>query len=331
MINQFEKTFIKPAYLRVSPVSINDTASNRLMIVLKTIGCEYARATGGCIICGFMNNAVDEIKEGDIESQLEFALEKTDLEGIGEVDLLTLGSFFNNNEVSGNTRRNLMKIVSKLENVKRVSIESRSEYVEIEKLKECKEILGDKILEFGIGLESSNDYIRNKVIKKGLSKRSFEDAVNKVKQAGADLLVYILIKPPTTNEKQAIEDAVNSAKYVFDVAQKYGVNVRVAFEPVFICSNTKLEELFLKSEYMILNLWTVVEVIKKVHMLGNVFVGLSDEALSSDRMPYSCSECNTELIEEIELFNNTQDASRLYKLDCICREEYISNLEEGII
>lgn len=331
MNNQLMKNNIKPAYTKISPVSINGTPSKRLMIVLKTIGCEYAKKTGGCTICGFMNNALVGINDNEIQNQLHYALDNNDLNEIGEIDLLTLGSFFNENEVNNICRGNLLNTVSELPNVKRVSIESRAEYVSIEKLKECKGILQDKILELGIGLESANDHIRNDVIKKGLSKRAFENLLRKVKNADVDLLVYILIKPPTLNEMQAINDAVNSADYVFNIAKELGINVRVAFEPVFVCKNTKLEELFLKSEYNIVNLWTVIEVIKKAHHMGNIFVGLSDEDLSYDRMPYSCKDCYEKLIEEIELFNYTQDISRILEIDCECRDLYVNSLKEGKI
>jgi radical SAM enzyme (TIGR01210 family) len=160
----------------------------------------------------------------------------------------------------------------------------------VDKIKQIKETLGkDKIVEFAIGLESQNDYLRNKVIKKGLSKKSFEKTAAKVKEAGVNLLTYLLIKPPHMSEKEAIADAVESAAYVFRTAEKIGVSARVAFEPVFVCENTHLEKLYLQSQYRLLNLWSVVEVIKNTHDYGCIFIGLSDENLSMERMPHSCS------------------------------------------
>ncbi|MCP4151988.1 MAG: archaeosine biosynthesis radical SAM protein RaSEA [bacterium] len=322
----------EPAYLRISPVNINGKETNRLMIVLRTKGCEYARRTdGGCTVCGFLNHAVDDIVGEDIVKQLDYVMDTVDLSSVEEIDLLTLGSFFNENEVDEKTRRILLEKISGLEGIKRVSFESRAEYVSREKLMESKKLLGGKILEFGIGLESADDYIRNKIVKKGLSKKSFAQLLEKLSDTGCDLLTYLLIKPPHLSEKAAIEDAVKSVQYLFETGRQYGVRVRAAFEPVFICENTQLEDLFLDSKYRLVNLWSVVSIIRRVHDYCNIFVGLSDENLSSDRMPYSCSKCSKKLFNAIETFNRTQDASPFEQLDCECKKDYEYELERGLI
>lgn len=321
---------MKPAYSKVSPVNICGRKSNRLMIVLRTSGCEYAKKNnGGCTICGFNKNAIDDIKDEEIIAQFSTALNQYSLDNVDEIDILTLGSFFNDNEISKQTRVKLLEMVAKISHIKRISIESRAEYVTIEKLKSCKKILKDKILDFGIGLESSDDYLRNEVINKNLSKEDFENVVQLVKVSKSSLLVYLLIKPPSLSERQAIDDAISSAKYVFQIAKKYDVSSRVAFEPVFISEDTNLEKLYLNSKYRILNLWSVVEVIKNIYKYGNIFVGLSDENLSKDRMPSSCPICDDKIIEAIEYFNETQDISHLLDLDCECKNIYLEKLILG--
>ncbi|MGD2086565.1 MAG: archaeosine biosynthesis radical SAM protein RaSEA [Candidatus Aminicenantes bacterium] len=322
---------MKPAYLRISPVSINGGRSSRLMVVLKTRGCEYARRNGGCTVCGFLNHSVENITQKEMVSQLDYVLANLELNGVKQIDLLTLGSFLNDNEVNPATREILLGRIAALNQIKKVLFEARAEYVTVDKLKVSKRILGDKILEFGIGLESSDDYIRNEVIKKGLSRKAFEDVVKKVKEAGCDLLVYLLIKPPHLSEKRAIEDAVNSAAYVFEVARQYRVRARVAFEPVFICKNTHLEKLFLNAQYRLVNLWSVVEVIKRTHEYGSIFVGLSDEKLSFDRLPNSCDICFHRLRDAIEEFNRTQETSVFTPLNCSCKENYQIELQKGLI
>jgi radical SAM enzyme (TIGR01210 family) len=323
---------IKPAYSRVSPVNIEGTGTNRLMVVLKTKGCEYARKTGGCTVCGFLNHAEPDITGEEILGQLDFVLASVDLKNIGEIDILTLGSFFNDTEVEMPVRLAIMDRLSKIRHLQRVSVESRAEYVTIEKIKTLKQALGKgKILEFAIGLESADDYLRNTVIKKGLSKKSFEKTIAKVKEAGANFLTYLLVKPPQVSEKQAVADAVKSAAYVFTTAKKHGVSARVAFEPVFICENTHLEKLYLQSKYRLLNLWSVVEVIKNAYKYGCLFIGLSDENLSMERMPYSCPQCSEKIVHEIEKFNKTRDISRIMALDCHCKRQYLEKIEKGEI
>ena len=322
---------MKPAFLRVSPVNVNGNGGQRLMVVLKTSGCEYARkSNGGCTVCGFLNHAREDITGDDMVAQLEYSLKSTNFDGIREIDLLTLGSFLNDREVNENTRRLLLSRLSDIKRIERISFESRVEYITMEKLIESKKIIGDKTVELGIGLESADDYVRNQIIKKGLSKKNFEKAVQILKQAGYELLVYLLIKPPYLSEADAVKDAINSTKYIAEVASRYDINARIAFEPVFICENTVLESLYKKAKYRLVNLWSIVDIIiSAAQYQGNIFVGLSDENLSFDRMPHSCHLCNNKIVEEIEKFNYTQDAEPLNKLDCECKKEYIANLERG--
>lgn len=324
---------MKPAFCKISPVNIEGRGSNRLMIVLKTKGCEYAKKTGGgCTVCGFLNHAEQNITGEKILEQLDFALKTYNLNDVEEIDILTLGSFLNDAEVNPLTRLEIITRLSKISHLKRVSIESRAEYVTVDKIKQIKDMLGkDKILEFAIGLESQNDYLRNKIIKKGLSKKSFEKTAAKAREAGVNLLTYLLIKPPHVSEKEAITDAVDSAAYVFRTAAKIGVSARVAFEPVFVCENTYLEKLYLQSQYRLLNLWSVVEVIKKAHDYGCIFIGLSDENLSLERMPHSCANCGEKIVNAIERFNKSQDISEILDLDCQCKSQYIETREKGEI
>lgn len=322
----------RPAFHRISPVNINGAPGQRLMIVLRTRGCEYAaKHDGGCTVCGFANHAVPGIGDHGILDQLAWALEELPLDGVDEIDLLTLGSFLNENEIPAPVRAELLGMIAGLGGVRRVSFESRSEYVTAAKLNQSRAILGERTVEFGIGLESADDHVRNHIIRKGLTRERFERVVATLAQTGLDLLVYLLIKPPHLDEAQAIADAVASVEYVAEVAARHGVRARMALEPVFVAPNTYLEKVFLRGDYRLVNLWSVVEVILRTHEMGNIFVGLSDEDLSRNRTTGSCPACQDRLVAEIERFNHTLDVSRLRELDCPCRATYLADRESGRI
>jgi archaeosine synthase beta-subunit len=302
------------------------------MVVIRTRGCEYAiKNNGGCTVCGFINHADNSITDDHILMQLEYALKSAKLDLVEEVDLLTLGSLLNDREICSQTRRELLRSISEVDGIRRVSFESRAEYVTLDKLHESKQILGDRIVELGIGLESSDDHVRNNIIRKGLSKEKFERVVGLLKDADMALLVYILVKAPHLSEQSAIEDALGSMEYVFEVAERIGVEARVALEPVFITTNTYLEKLFLDSSYKLVNLWSVVDILIKSHGMGNIFVGLSDEDLSSQRTARSCDLCSSALIGAIEEYNRTQEIDGLLSLECQCKADYLRNLKDGSI
>ncbi|HEX3045784.1 MAG TPA: hypothetical protein VHY08_13585 [Bacillota bacterium] len=317
----------EPAFLRVSPVNIKGTPANRLMIIVKSNGCEYAhRKEGGCTMCGFANHLNGRVTEAQLLNQIDFALKTVDLTEVMEINFFTIGSIFNDHELSLSFREQALQKMAALPQIKRITIEGRAEYVTVEKLRQCKKIVGDKILEYGIGFETVNDYLRNSVVKKNLSKEAFINLLRMAKEANVEMYVYLLIKPFGLTEKEAIEDAVQSAEYVFKMAREIGVYARVAFEPIFIVQNTELEKAFERGEYQLANLWTVVEVLRRTAHLGEIFVGLSDEKLSSNRSVFSCQKCNEKLKDAIEAFNKTQERSIIDQLDCECRDNYLKKI-----
>ena len=316
---------MKPLHVGITSTNIDGIEAKRCMIILRTRGCRYARKTGGCTVCGFFRQAEKNITQDDMIQQLK-VLDAANVDGIKQVDLLTCGSFYDEKEIEAKVREHALHRISKLKNILKVTTETRAEYLTIDKLRKDKEILGEKVLEIAIGLESANDYIRNKLIKKGLSRKNFERAVAIIGKAKAALMCYVLIKPPGESEREAIEDAVRTAEYAFRVGRKYGVPTKVALEPVFVCANTPLETVYKNGEYKILNLWSVVEVIIKIHPLGSIFIGLDDENLSRGRMPKGCAKCSAMILDEIRKFNKTQDSAGLKKMTCSCKEEYEKNL-----
>ncbi|MFH1224661.1 MAG: hypothetical protein V1676_02550 [Candidatus Diapherotrites archaeon] len=324
---------IEPAFWRVTQVNINGIKGRRLMLVLRTNGCEYAKSPGGgCTMCGFKNSSCKNVSDDEMKAQLWWAIEGvlSEDKNINQLDLLTLGSFYNDREISPEFRDFAMREISRLPRIKKVVIESRAEYVTKEKLQKSKELLGDKILEFSIGLESSDDYIRNSIIKKGLSRNALENCLGLCAETGLDFMAYILIKPPYVSEKYAILDAVNSANFIFDTAKRQGVNARVSLEPVFIPENAPIEQLYFRNEYKVPNLWSVIEVVKRLAGRGCIFVGLSDENLSKDRLTGSCEKCREKLCSAIERFNETQSAEELYSLNCSCRSGWLREVVDVI-
>ncbi|MBU0459628.1 MAG: hypothetical protein KJ771_02360, partial [Nanoarchaeota archaeon] len=122
-------------------------------------------------------------------------------------------------------------------------MESRRAYVTVEKLKKCKSYLrDDQIFEFGLGYESSNDYIRNTLLNKAVPEEHLDQCLNMCKEAGVDFVSYVLIKPHLLSESDGIRDSVDTVMHVFYKAKKYGVYARICFEPVFVTYETPIEE-----------------------------------------------------------------------------------------
>ncbi|MBU0460131.1 MAG: hypothetical protein KKH52_02240 [Nanoarchaeota archaeon] len=311
------------AYKTKSALNQDGEQTNRLMLVLRTPPCEYNQ----CTMCGFDNNAGKNIRLQNIQRQYQNGIEGEDFSDIRRIDFPTAGSFYNDRELSPESRNYLFSEVSRLP-VDSVMVETRVDYLTEEKVRESKSYLReDQSIELAIGLESADDNVRNKVLRKGLSKKSFERFADICRNTDSQLLAYVLIKSPTLSEAEAVEDAVQTADYVYRIANERGIKARVAFKPMFIPEGTELEEQYLNGEYQLPKLWTTVETVKRTAELASyqpnsIFVGMFDEDLSGDRFSSNCDECNSEVVETLKRFNGTQDLSELERLSCECKPEW---------
>ena len=311
------------AYKTKSALNQDGEQTNRLMLVLRTPPCEYNK----CTMCGFDNNAGKNIRLKNIQRQYQKGIAGEDFSDIRRIDFPTAGSFYNDRELSSESRNYLFSEVSKLP-VGSVMVETRVDYLTEEKVRESKSYLrDDQSIELAIGLESADDNVRNKILRKGLSKKGFERFADICKNTDSQLLAYILIKSPTLSEAEAVEDAVQTADYVYRIANQRGIKARVAFKPMFIPEGTELEEQYLSGEYQLPKLWTTVEIVKRTTKLASyqpnsIFVGMFDEDLSGDRFSSNCDECNSEVVEALKRFNGTQNLSELEKLSCECKTEW---------
>lgn len=322
----------RPAYIKTTNVNINGNASKRFFIVFRTNGCSYNL----CTMCGFGQHAISpdllQIKEEHLLRQFRYGIESAEFEkngAIEQIDLLSLGSFLDDQEISETARIRIMRMISEMSGVRKILIESRTEFVNTSCLKILKKSLRtDQVLELAVGVESSDHHIRNTILKKGLDWQNLEKAIKVCSHNNLEFHAYLLIKPQTLSESEAIKDAANSAESIAALANRYDVPFRIAFQPVFITQNTVLENLFEAGKYDILNLWSVIEVIRRTHHIGIIFVGLNDENLSDNRRPRSCPLCTSKIRYLIEEFNAKQDISVFDSLLCVCKAGWGRKLEK---
>ena len=303
----------QPAFIASGPTNIDGQETRMLTLIFRTPPCAYNQ----CTMCGFDNNASGKIKDQNIANQYKTGISTANLTGVRKLDLPTAGSFYNDDEMSPASRKYLFREASMLPEVEHVMVETRVDYLTIEKVLESQEQLReDQEFELAIGLESANDQIRNQVLRKGLSRRGFEHFADICQETNSRLRAYVLIGAPTLTKEQVIADAVETARYIYEVATARGIDTFVAFKPMFVPKGTELEIQFNEGEYELPTLWDVVEVIKRTTELkcfqpNSIWVGMYDENLSNDRVTQNCGECDTEVSKAIIKFNGTQDLSEL--------------------
>ena len=309
----------RPVRVERAPVWLDGVPSQRLMVILRAPGCVWSRkAGGGCSNCGFAELSTHgaPVSAEELVAQFDAALaEAGPLDDVAEVDVYNSGSFFADEEIPAEARS---RILSRLRppTVRRVLVAARAEQVRAKDLAAARACLGEKELEVGIGLESADDRVRDKLINKGFGRAEFQRAVRILGEHGARLLVYVLVKPLGLSEREAIEDCVATARYVFEVAGRSHVQARIALEPVFVAPQTALEKEFVAGRYQPPSLWSVVEIVRRIHSLGELLVGQSDEGLSPQRIASGCARCDGELRRAFAAYNRTRDLSALSAVSC---------------
>ena len=154
------------------------------VIIFRTKGCSWALESG-CSMCGYFNDSMWQVvSDKDLINQFNFAMEN--YSGQKLIKIFTSGSFFDKEEISSKSR---IEILNKLKDLtEKISVESRPEYVNDKTLKEIKPIIGSKKFEIGIGLETSNDFVRKICLNKGFKFVDYKPSN----------LVHVLYQPKKT-------------------------------------------------------------------------------------------------------------------------------------
>jgi hypothetical protein len=261
------------------------------------------------------------VSAADLVAQVERALSGLDCvtESILEVDVYNSGNFLNEAEIPAAAQLAIVARIAQEEAVRVLLVESRPEYITAESLSRLAKSIArpqSPALEIGIGLESANDSIREGYLQKGISRKAFERSVNLLREAGADLLAYVMLKAMPMSDQDALHDVVSTTEFVHETASRYGVRARIALQPTFVVPGTGLAVDFLAGRYVPPSLRLVVEAVHRLAPFGDLVVGLWDEGLHPLAVPDACIECRECLLSSLQEFNRSQDIRGLCFAEC---------------
>lgn len=290
-------------------------------LMLPGAGCEYWKKSGGCTMCGF-SNSTQKYTKGFLYPSIVFKMlyrlaERSTLAvSPKHLSIFNGGSFFNDRELPSMFQEYIYKRISSNQTVKNLFVESRCEYIHEPKILEAMSLLDGKSFTVGIGLESHDDSIRNSVIKKGLSKKVFEEKVALLRNNGVDVLAYIFLKPIGLQEKDAFEEVIKTIDYAFSV----GVT-EVALSSAFIQPNTKMAVSYDNGEFKPPYLWTILEIIREIERKGlNVSIGGFTDEPPPVAIPANCPDCSPLIYDAIEEFRQTRHLGIIP--DCSCKKQW---------
>jgi radical SAM enzyme (TIGR01210 family) len=171
-----------------------------------------------------------------------------------------------------------------------------------------------------MGLETTNDAIREKSIDKGFTYADFLRAAEVAHAAGTDVKAYLMMKPPFLTEREARDDMIRSIRDVAPVAESISMNLCT------VQARTEVERLWNQQAFRPPYLWSVLDVLiqSPVHILCDPVGG------GQARGPHNCGACDGPIVKGIGDYSLTGDVELLRALaetECGCREEWEFVLE----
>jgi radical SAM enzyme (TIGR01210 family) len=201
---------------------------------------------------------------------------------------------------------------------KSVIIESRVEYVTEDALSRFLSTLDQGQLHpltVAIGLETTNDAVRDKSINKGFSFEDFVHAADICYDAGVGVKAYLMMKPLFLTEQEAMADMQNSIAEVAPYADIVSMNLCT------VQGRTELEQYWHRGEFRPPYLWSAMKVLLN-----------ADTAVTCDpigggfrRGPHNCGICDKDIVAAINEYSLNADKSILqavWDVGCSCKKEW---------
>lgn len=289
------------------------TVVGRKKVILMSGGCSVPT----CTMCPFTNenNYGGDRSNTTLLAQIDGVLNRTANEpAYSMLALYNDGSFFAPREVSADIQLEIADKVAK-SGVTHLVVESLPQFVTPERLGPFVERLGVVQLEIGVGLQSSDDLVRETLVNTRISRPIFEQALVTMHTHGVTPKIYLMIKPPFLTDGEALTDVIQSVSYVSSL----GVD-GVTLCPTRISRNTVAWRLYEKGYYSPPNLWTVVDAIRLAHEIINVRVAcINLRGTDFDSVfPESCSICADSIVDAIMKYSETGELADL-PVSCECR------------
>ncbi|WP_026884645.1 hypothetical protein [Clostridium akagii] len=317
--------FSRPKNISIGTTNISGNSLNKIIIYLRSdVGGEHGTETGGCACCKHWRLGTAGIKLDIPNMYINQYLYAVKLHGLQPVvSLYNEGNILNTNEVPIDELIYIIKHMSK-NNVKKLIIESRPEFIDQNKLTKIKAVSGNMTIEIGIGLESVNDFVRNELFLKNMKKSEYESAVKIINENNMKSLTYVILKPAFLNEVQAIKEAIETIKYVFNAGSH-----AVSLEPIGVEPYTVTNLLYEDCKYIPPKLWSVLEVLKQTYQLGEIRIGACQVSPRPTTLPSNCDKCTNKVLEKFDEWNCTYDISVLNELYCSnCYDTYIDDVNK---
>jgi archaeosine synthase beta-subunit len=203
-----ERNFVDP--LRPYAFLVEDEcAASGEVVPVATILLTNRECPWRCLMCDLWRNTLTQsVPAGAIPTQIEYALQRL---GVArQIKLYNSGSFFDPKAIPS---EDYAAIAERVASFERVIVECHPALVGEICISFNNRIAGN--LEVAMGLETAHPEILERLNKR-MSLEEFKNAAQILQNNGIGLRVFILVKPPFMEEKEALEWAARSLDFAFD-------------------------------------------------------------------------------------------------------------------
>lgn len=325
----FNTTYLYFQRTLLPPISSADFKMNYMMpfLILVTNPCSHILRCGGCTMCGYSNLAIfDDMNGKYIYNQFKKGLKV--LRKIPHHEMVaigTAGSFLDPSEIPFDIQAKIIKELNSVEDIYYINIEARAEYVTDEALKNLVDVIDDPYkLSVGVGLESTNELIRELCVNKCMSVDLFINAMDLLKKYNISPTAYVTLGKPFINTWYNIKDAVQSIEFAFRNGADRVVLLRIGIQP-----NSLVEWLYKRSLYRPISVFAIVEVLKRIPEELRKKVLIADPRLPryKEVKEHPCEQTVKELLTE---YSGTLDFEYIKAVDdlaCPYKDEWYEKLE----
>lgn len=295
----------------------------RKRIILLTNGC----MVGTCTMCPFPSESATGIRAENLCNQFDNSFARDSVDDYEVVTIFCNGNFFNNREIPKEAREHMFGTIGRSK-AKYVVVESLPQFVSEEMIVEAKSLLNDKIMSVFMGLQSSNDYVRNVLINTSCTRANYEKAVDLLFAVGYIPHAFLMFKPPFLTEREAIDDIMSSLDYL----GRLGVKT-ITICPTRVAPDTVLEKLYGMDMYRVPWNWSIVHVL----FTWNDRYGTTPMVNTSELKPEmnadsvcasGCTKCRQNVITEIEKALYSRNFDTLRGMPCGCQIDWHTHMDE---
>lgn len=301
---------------------LDDQPIKRLIVFLRSTGCEWVEKTGGCTMCGFYcaTSRGREVSAKEYVAQFEYVMDAVDLGDYPVVSIYNDGNIFNEREMPVAAIEKICSYIDGYKNIKKVVVESRIDYSPDGRVEKMKKALNGRQLEVAFGFESADPQVMNLCINKGFSAHNFDLFHSRMQGMGVQTKPLLLVKPPFLTEAEAVRDVLQTVSYCVSRGIDY-----VDLEVTTVEKNTVVHELWKNNLYRPPWLWSLIDLLQqsKERFGDRAHVYVSPWTYSVESLDWArnCGECDAEFVKAIERYNCHFDTAEFEGLDCSCRDD----------